>query len=424
MSEITLAFVALVALNVAVRYGLCQRQIRTVQQHRREVPTAFSQAISLGEHQKAADYTVSKMGLAKSQLLVETAWLLLLTLGGGINLLYGAAQTLTPADSPLLTGLAFLAGLGIASGIIDLPFAIYRQFVIEARFGFNRMTPLLFITDLVRSTLVGSLIALPIISLLIWLLQNSGATTWFWAWLAWMGFNALLLFLYPVVIAPLFNKFTPMPASEHKAKLDALLQRCQFAASGLFVMDGSRRSAHANAYFTGFGRHRRIVLFDTLIKQLNPDQLEAVLAHEIGHYKRKHLPKRLLSMALISLALLWTLFQLLHAPWFYQDLGVAYANPATALALFSLVMPLCLLPLSPLSNALSRKHEFEADAYAASTSQSQQLINALVTMYRENAATLTPDRLFSLFHDSHPPAAIRIAHLAALAPAAPQGQAN
>lgn len=411
MSDITLAFLALVLFNLTIRFWLYQRQAVSVIRHRSRVPEAFATAIGLDDHQKAADYTVAKMRLGQMQLWVETVWLLALTLGGGINSLYGWALDLTAADTPLLTGLIFLAMLGVASGAIDLPFAIYRQFGLEARFGFNRMTPALFVTDLMRSTLVGALIALPILSLLIWLLQNAGPTTWIWAWLIWMGFNTLLLFLYPVLIAPLFNKFTPMPDSAHKAKLDALLNRCQFQASGLFVMDGSRRSAHANAYFTGFGRHRRIVLFDTLIKQLTPDQLEAVLAHEIGHYQRKHLPKRLLTMSLISLALLWALFQLLEAPWFYQGLGVQHTNPATALALFSLVMPLCLLPLTPLSNALSRKHEYEADAYAAESSQARDLIHALVTMYRENAATLTPDSIYSLFHDSHPPAALRIAHL-------------
>lgn len=411
MSDITLAFLALVLCNLLIRFWLCQRQIHSVQQHRGQVPEAFSTAIPLDDHQKAADYTVAKMRLGQMQLCVETVWLLVLTLGGGINSLYGWALDLTTADTSLLTGLIFLALLGVASGIIDLPFAIYRQFGLEARFGFNRMTPALFITDLIRSTLVGALIALPILSLLLWLLQNAGPTTWIWAWLAWMGFNTLLLFLYPVLIAPLFNKFTPMPESAHKTKLGALLERCQFQASGLFVMDGSRRSAHANAYFTGFGRNRRIVLFDTLINQLTPDQLEAVLAHEIGHYKRNHLPKRLLTMSLISLALLWALFQLLDASWFYHALGVSFANPATALALFSLTMPLCLLPLTPLSNALSRKHEYEADAYAAEASQAGELILALVTMYRENAATLTPDSFYSLFHDSHPPAALRIAHL-------------
>ena len=411
MSDISLAFLALVLFNLTIRFWLYQRQAVSVIRHRSQVPEAFSTAIGLDDHQKAADYTVAKMRLGQMQLWVETVWLLALTLGGGINSLYGWALDLTAADTPLLTGLIFLAMLGVASGAVDLPFAIYRQFGLEARFGFNRMTPALFVTDLMRSTLVGALIALPILSLLIWLLQNAGPTTWIWAWLIWMGFNTLLLFLYPVLIAPLFNKFTPMPDSAHKAKLDALLNRCQFQASGLFVMDGSRRSAHANAYFTGFGRHRRIVLFDTLIKQLTPDQLEAVLAHEIGHYQRKHLPKRLLTMSLISLALLWALFQLLEAPWFYQGLGVQHANPATALALFSLVMPLCLLPLTPLSNALSRKHEYEADAYAAESSQARDLIHALVTMYRENAATLTPDSIYSLFHDSHPPAALRIAHL-------------
>ena len=417
MTDITLLFLALVLANLTIRFWLCQRQIQSVRAHRADVPAAFSDRIPLADHQKAGAYTIAKMALAQIQLLVESAWLVALTLGGGINLFYGWALNLlglAPSDANIVSGLVFLALLGLASGMIDLPFSLYRQFGIEARFGFNRMTLALFFTDLLRSTLVGAAIAAPILALLLWLLQDAGPTSWLWAWLAWMSFNLLLLFLYPVLIAPLFNKFTPMPDSAHKAKLDALLNRCQFHTNGLFVMDGSRRSAHANAYFTGFGRNRRIVLFDTLINQLTPDQLEAVLAHEIGHYKRQHLPKRLLTMALMSLALLWALFQLLHAPWFYQDLGVSFANPATALALFSLVMPLCLLPLSPISNAFSRKHEYEADAYAAEQSNAQQLIGALVTMYRENAATLTPDPLFSLFHDSHPPAALRVNQLAQL----------
>lgn len=423
MSDISFApvasvsFIVLVLLNLSIRFWLYQRQIRSVCQHQAQVPSAFVQSISLAEHQKAGKYTLAKMRLAQIELCVESAWLFVLTLGGGINLLYRAAQSLLPgssADSPILIGLVFLALLSLASGLLDLPFSIYRQFNLEARFGFNRMTPALFISDLIRNSLVGALISLPIVAALLWLLQNADTYTWLWAWLAWMAFNALLLFLYPVLIAPLFNKFTPMPDSAHKTKLDALLQRCQFTASGLFVMDGSRRSAHANAYFTGFGRHRRVVLFDTLIEQLTPEQLEAVLAHEIGHYKRKHLPKRLFSMALISLALLWCLFQLLHAGWFYQGLGVADAVPATALALFSLVMPLCLLPLSPINNAVSRKHEYEADVYAADQAHAEDLVNALVTMYRENAATLTPDSVYSLFHDTHPPASLRIAHLQSL----------
>lgn len=416
MSEVTLAFLALVLLNLAIRTWLYRRQIRSVESHRTTVPAAFDESLTLADHQKAGAYTVAKISLAQTQLLIETVWLLILTLGGGINMLYETAHSLGPSESPILSGLIFLALLGIASGIIDLPFALYRQFVVESRFGFNRMTLALFFKDLLRSTAVGAIVALPILSLLLWLLQNATPLSWLWAWVAWMGFNALLLFLYPVFIAPLFNKFTPMPESAHKAKLDALLKRCQFSANGLFVMDGSRRSAHANAYFTGFGRNRRVVLFDTLINQLTPEQLEAVLAHEIGHYKRKHLPKRLLTMALLSLALLWSLFQLLSAPWFYQDLGVLFATPATALALFSLTMPLCLLPLTPLSNAVSRKHEYEADAYAAETSDARQLVSALVTMYRENAATLTPDSVYSLFHDTHPPAALRVRHLAQLAP--------
>ena len=411
MSDISLCFVALVAANLFVKLWLNIRQSRNVTLYRDDVPSAFKEVIDLEAHQKAAAYTAAKISLSQLSLIIDTAWLLLLTLGGGINLLYEMALDIAGTQSTLITGLIFLVGLGVLSSLIDLPISIYRQFGLEVRFGFNRMTPVLFITDLLRNALVSLIIALPLLSLILWLLELATPMSWLWAWLGWMSFNALLLFIYPVVIAPLFNKFTPMPDSEHKQKLDALLQRCGFSAAGLFVMDGSKRSAHANAYFTGFGKNRRIVLFDTLINQLSPSQLEAVLAHEIGHYQCKHLKKRLIMMALISLALLWTLFQLLHAPWFYGALGVDVANPATALALFSLAMPLCLLPLTPLSNALSRKHEYEADAYAAKHSNGKELINALITMYRENAATLTPDALYSLFHDSHPPATLRIAHL-------------
>ena len=413
MSDISIAFLILVAANLTIKFWLNRRQAAQVKQHAAQVPARFAAVITLEAHQKAAAYTRAKIRLSQISLVIDTAWLLLLTLGGGINLIYSTASAFVGSASPLLTGLVFLISLGVLSGIVDLPVSIYRQFGLEARFGFNRMTPALFITDLLRNALVSLIIALPLLALILWLLDLATPMSWLWAWLGWMVFNALLLFIYPVVIAPLFNKFTPMPDSAHKQKLDALLQRCGFSAAGLFVMDGSRRSAHANAYFTGFGKHRRIVLFDTLINQLSPTQLEAVLAHEIGHYQRKHLQKRLVLMAAMSLALLWALFQLLHAPWFYSGLGVDSANPATALALFSMAMPLCLLPLTPLSNALSRKHEYEADAYAAQHSSAQELIDALITMYRENAATLTPDSLYSLFHDSHPPATLRIAHLAA-----------
>lgn len=411
MSDISIAFLILVAANLTIKFWLNRRQAAQVKQHAAQVPARFAAVITLEAHQKAAAYTRAKIRLSQISLVIDTAWLLLLTLGGGINLIYSTASAFVGSASPLLTGLVFLISLGILSGIVDLPVSIYRQFGLEARFGFNRMTPALFIIDLLRNALVSLIIALPLLALILWLLDLATPMSWLWAWLGWMVFNALLLFIYPVVIAPLFNKFTPMPDSAHKQKLDALLQRCGFSAAGLFVMDGSRRSAHANAYFTGFGKHRRIVLFDTLISQLSPTQLEAVLAHEIGHYQRQHLQKRLVLMAAMSLALLWALFQLLHAPWFYSGLGVDSANPATALALFSMAMPLCLLPLTPLSNALSRKHEYEADAYAAQHSSAQELIDALITMYRENAATLTPDSLYSLWHDSHPPATLRIAHL-------------
>ena len=411
MPDISLLFLALVASNLCIKLWLNQRQLSNVLRYQAAVPTAFTEVISLEAHQKAAAYTCAKARLNQWAPLIDTLWLLALTLGGGINILYNVAVQLSGNDAGLITGLIFLISLGVLSGLIDLPLSLYRQFNLEARFGFNRMTPKLFITDLLRNALVSLIIALPLLSLILWLLDLATPMSWLWAWLGWMAFNALLLFIYPVVIAPLFNKFTPMPDCAHKQKLDALLQRCGFSASGLFVMDGSKRSAHANAYFTGFGNNRRIVLFDTLINQLSPSQLEAVLAHEIGHYACKHLQKRLVLMALISAALLWSLFQLLHTPWFYYALGVDAANPATALALFSLAMPLCLLPLTPLSNALSRKHEYEADAYAAQHSSAQELVDALITMYRENAATLTPDTLYSLFHDSHPPASLRIGHL-------------
>lgn len=413
MSDISLIFVALVAANLCIKLWLTLRQENNVQRYQEAVPAAFVSTISLDAHQKAAAYTCAKLRLVQWSLLIDTCWLLILTLGGGINLLYSFALGINGKETTLTTGLIFLVTLGFLSSLVDLPLSIYKQFVLEARFDFNRMTTALFITDLLRNALVSLIIALPLLSLILWLLDLATPLSWLWAWLGWMAFNALLLFIYPVVIAPLFNKFTPMPDSEHKQKLDALLQRCGFSAAGLFVMDGSKRSAHANAYFTGFGKNRRIVLFDTLISQLTPEQLEAVLAHEIGHYQCKHLQKRLIMMAGISLALLWALFQLLNAPWFYSGLGVNYATPATALALFSLAMPLCLLPLTPLNNALSRKHEYEADAYAAQHSSAHELINALLTMYRENATTLTPDALYSLFHDSHPPATLRIAHLSA-----------
>lgn len=413
MSDISLCFVALVALNLLVKLWLNHRQATNVRRYEAEVPAAFTSVISLEEHRKAAAYTCAKINLSQWSLVVDTLWLLALTIGGGINTLYAQAVDVSGNASTLITGLVFLMVLGVLSSLIDLPLNLYRQFSLESRFGFNRMTLVLFFTDLLRNALVSLIIALPLLSLILWLLELATPMSWLWAWLCWMTFNALLLFFYPVVIAPLFNKFTPMPDSAHKEKLDALLQRCGFSSAGLFVMDGSKRSAHANAYFTGFGKNRRIVLFDTLINQLSPSQLEAVLAHEIGHYQCKHLQKRLILMAGISLILLWTLFQLLNSSWFYNALGVDIANPATALALFSLAMPLCLLPLTPLSNALSRKHEYEADAYAAKNSSALELINALTTMYRENAATLTPDALYSLFHDSHPPATLRISHLLA-----------
>ncbi len=299
----------------------------------------------------------------------------------------------------------------LISGLVDLPLSLYRQFVIEARHGFNRMTLGLFIADLVKQTLLGLLIGAPVILAVLWLMGAMGDFWWLYVWLFWSGFNLLLMFVYPTWIAPLFNKFSPLDEGEMKSRVEALLARCGFRSSGLFVMDGSKRSSHGNAYFTGFGDNKRIVFFDTLLTRLDPPEVEAVLAHELGHFRRKHVAKRMAMLFAGSLAFLWLLGQLIDAPWFYAGLGVDAQNTALALILFFLVMPVFTFPLTPLMSHLSRRHEFEADAYAAEHAAASDLIQALVKLYRDNASTLTPDPLHSLFYDSHPPAAQRIAHL-------------
>jgi STE24 endopeptidase len=296
---------------------------------------------------------------------------------------------------------------------VDLPFAIHRQFVVEARHGFNRMTPALYCADLAKQMLLGVLIGAPVIAAVLWLMEAMGAYWWLYVWAFWCLFNLAIAFIFPTWIAPLFNKFSPLADGEMKTRIESLLTRCGFRSSGLFVMDGSKRSSHGNAYFTGFGRSKRIVFFDTLLERLAPSEAEAVLAHELGHFACRHIVKRIVFMFAGSLVFLWLLGQLIDAPWFYAGLGVDAQNTALALILFVLVVPVFTFPLSPLSSALSRRHEFEADAYAAANASGDDLTRALVKLYEDNAATLTPDPLHSLFYDSHPPAAQRIARLQA-----------
>jgi STE24 endopeptidase len=417
-SLFSLIFLVMLALGTGLRVWLARRQERHVAAHRATVPAEFADQISLAEHQKAADYTAAKLRLGHAELLVDTAFLLLLTFGGLLAAFDRFWRDFFPA-APYAYGLALFASVGMAGFIIGLPFSLYRTFTLEARFGFNKMTPGLYIADLFKQLFLTVMIGAPLLLAVLWLMGVMGEYWWFHVWITWLGFNLLALLLYPTFIAPLFNTFTPLAAGEMRARIEALLTRCGFASSDLFVMDGSKRSGHGNAYFTGFGRAKRIVFFDTLLDKLAPDEVEAVLAHELGHFKQRHVWKRIAVMATLSLGLLWLLGQVIDQAWFYTGLKVGADNtadmPRTALALilFSLVVPVFSFPLTPLLSWLSRRHEFEADAYAARQASGVALIAALVKLYRDNAATLTPDPLYSLFYASHPPASERIAQLRA-----------
>ncbi|PKO88042.1 MAG: peptidase M48 [Betaproteobacteria bacterium HGW-Betaproteobacteria-12] len=410
--DLTLLFLAAVVLTLAARLWLGRRHIRHVVAHRGAVPADFAERIPLAAHQKAADYTVDRCRARLLTTVVDSALLLAFTLGGGIAWLH--ALWAARLDG-IAYGLAMIFSLLAISALIDLPFSLYRQFVIEARHGFNRMTLGLFVADLVKQSLLGLAIGAPVIAAVLWLMGAMGEAWWFWVWLFWAGFNLLLMFVYPAWIAPLFNKFTPLADGEMKTRIEALLARCGFRSSGLFVMDGSKRSSHGNAYFTGFGNNKRIVFFDTLLERLAPAEIEAVLAHELGHFRKRHIVQRIAVTFAGSLAFLWLLGQLIDSPWFYASLGVPAQNHTLALILFFLVVPVFTFPFSPLLSQLSRRHEFEADAYAAEHTAATDLIHALVKLYEDNASTLTPDPLYSAFYDSHPPAAQRIARLQALA---------
>ncbi len=409
----TSLFIAFLTVGVVLRLWLASRQIRHVAQHRDQVPDVFAERIRLRSHQRAADYTIARTRLGMVEAVFDAAVLVALTLLGGLQLLAMWSYEL-PAPG-LVQQLALITSVVVLLGVLGLPFTLYRQFRLEERFGFNRMTPKLFIADTIKATLVAAVLGLPLAAVVLWLMQTAGQFWWLWAWIVWALFNLAVIWLFPTVIAPLFNKFTPLTDAELAERIKSLAERCGFSLNGLFVMDGSKRSAHGNAYFTGFGRSKRIVFFDTLLSRLNADEIEAVLAHELGHFKHKHIVRRIVLSLATSFLFLALLGWLANQTWFYTGLGVAPnllgANHAVALMLFFLVVPVFTFPFTPVFSWLSRRDEFEADAYAASQTDPANLVSALVKLYDDNAATLTPDPAHSAFYDSHPPAAIRIGRL-------------
>ena len=409
---LTSLFVLFLALMIGVRYWLAARQIRYVAAHADEVPAQFADRVSLEAHRKAAHYTVEKTRLGIVETAVGAAVLVSLTLLGGLQWISETLRALIASD--LLYQVAVVGAVVLLLAVLDLPFSWIRQFRIEQRFGFNRMTPKLWMLDLVKSLAVASALGVPLLTATIWLMQKAGDVWWFYVWLLWVAFNALVLLLYPTLIAPIFNKFEPLKDSALVERIGALLSRTGFASKGVFVMDGSRRSAHGNAYFTGLGRAKRIVFFDTLIERLLPPEIEAVLAHELGHFKLKHIAKRLAFSFLVSLGVLALLGWLITQPWFFIGLGVEHkggSHQGVALVLFMLVLPVFTFVFAPLASLMSRKHEFEADRFAARNASADDLVNALVKLYQDNASTLTPDPVHSAFYDSHPPASIRIERL-------------
>jgi STE24 endopeptidase len=406
-------FVIFFMLTLGLRYWLASRHVRHVLRHRDRVPAEFAGRIPLAAHQKAADYTVAKTRYGMVHAVWSGLVLVGFTLLGGLQALSIALLQLTGPGMAHQIGL--IVAYTVIAGVLDLPFSYYFQFVLEQRFGFNKMTMKLWLLDAVKGTLLGAVIGLPLLWVVLTLMDRTGALWWLYAWLVFSGFQLLMMVLYPTVIAPMFNKFTPLGDESLKSRIEGLMARVGFASKGLFVMDGSKRSSHGNAYFSGFGASKRIVFFDTLLERLAPSEIEAVLAHELGHFKLKHIVKRIAVAFALSLVFLAVLGWLKNQVWFYTGLGVlpllGQNNDAMALLLFMLVLPVFTFPFAPLTSITSRKHEFEADAFAASHSDARDLVSALVKMYEDNASTLTPDPLHSAFYDSHPPASIRIRHL-------------
>ena len=411
MNGFTLIFLSFLLTTTVIHLWLAGRQRSNALRHRHQVPEPFHDQISLAVHRKAADYTSAKMRFEQADTIVGALLVLGWTLGGGLNVLAG--WWTNSGWGAIAAGTALMISALLLMALLDMPMNVYRTFVVEAKFGFNRTTPALYLTDTLKQGFIFLLLGTPLIALLLWLITHAGARWWLYGWIVWEIFTLTLIWLYPTLIAPLFNRFLPLQDEALRARIINLLQRCGFASGGIFVMDGSKRSQHGNAYFTGFGAHKRIVFFDTLLKSLQPDEIEAVLAHELGHFKHGHVRKRLVLMALVSLAAFALLGTLIDAEWFLAGLGVQHSSHAGALLLFLLVTPYFSAVLQPLSSYWMRKHEFEADDFAAAQTDAHNLIHALVKLYEENAASLTPDRLYSAYHDSHPPAPVRISHLTA-----------
>ncbi len=410
--QLSLIFIFALVITTCTRFWLGRRHICHVQAHREQVPPAFSKDISLADHQKAADYTCAKTRLVLSSLLVQAALLLWFTLGGGLEAIDNYWRSHVSVHEFVRGALVILSAT-VISALIDLPFDYFKVFRIDEQFGFNKMRPTMFFSDLIKHSVVGLLMGAPILFAAFWLMREAGEYWWFYLWILWSAFNLLMLAVYPTFIAPLFNRFSPLQDQKLTERVEKLLTKCGFKSQGLFVMDGSARSAHGNAYFTGFGASKRVVFFDTLLERLNGNEIEAVLAHELGHFKHQHVLKRIISLFVISFAGLALLGWLKQQAWFYSGLGISQDSDYMALLLFMLVSPVFLFILRPLMAWYARKNEFEADDYAIKHAKAKDLIDALVKLYRDNASTLTPDPIHSAFYDSHPPASIRIAKITA-----------
>ena len=409
MNTLTILFLVALAAMLITEFWLSRRQIQSVRQHRDAVPDAFSDQIDLATHRKAADYTIARTRLGLITGLYSAAILLMFTLGGGLQFIDDLSRQWL--ENPLMTGVLFIVLTIIIGAVLELPFALYKTFGLEARFGFNKTTAGLYITDLIKQSLLFLVIGVPLLFTALWLMQVSGRFWWLYLWLVWMAFNLLAMVIYPIWIAPLFNKFETLEDEAVSNSVTELMKRTGFKVQGLFVVDGSRRSAHSNAYFTGLGKSKRVVFFDTLLDTLSADEIVAVLAHELGHFKRRHIIKRISVFFLISLVALALLGGLVQQQWFYQGLGMTTPSNHAALMLFMMVGPVFMFFVHPISSWFSRKHEFEADDYARENANANDLITALLKLYRDNANTLTPDPIHSAFYDSHPPASIRIKHL-------------
>lgn len=409
MNTFTYVFLAAFTLSYGVQFWLSGRQKQYVLQHREQVPNAFSSRVPLEAHQKAADYTITKSKLHDIDSVVGMVFLLLLTLGGGISLVFDFWATFDL--SPLIASLSAVASIFVIMTLVEMPFSLYQTFVVEEKFGFNKNTVPQFLKDQLLSITLTMAIGMPILALILWVMDSIGELWWLYAWGIIISFSLLMSWLFPTVIAPLFNKFTPMEDGPLKDRIQGLLQRCGFNSQGIFIMDGSRRSGHGNAYFTGLGNNKRIVFFDTLVNSLDEEELEAVLAHELGHFKCKHVIKMLVTSSIMTLISFAILGWLITQNWFFEGLGITNPSNASALLVFMLVSPVFTTFMQPISAYFQRKFEFEADDFATRHAQGSKMISGLVKLYEENASTLTPDPLYSAFHYSHPPAAIRIAHI-------------